>query len=80
VCAFFCVCVVLCLGLRRADHPSKESYRLWMLKKLRNQPYAPKWEQKNKKKIYADPRAECYCCAVAVLSVVGLSQIISFRK
>jgi hypothetical protein len=28
--AFFCVCVVLCLGeaLRRASHSSKESYRL----------------------------------------------------
>jgi hypothetical protein len=52
VCAFFCVCVVLL----RADHPSKESYRLWMIKKLRNQPYAPKveqapkWRAKRKKK------------------------------
>jgi hypothetical protein len=32
-------------ALQRADHPSKESYRLWMIKKLKNQPYAPKWEQ-----------------------------------
>jgi hypothetical protein len=36
-------------ALRRADHPSKESYRLQMNKKLRNQPYAPKWEQEGKK-------------------------------
>jgi hypothetical protein len=30
VCAFFRVCVVLCIAeaLRRADHQSKESYRL----------------------------------------------------
>jgi hypothetical protein len=28
----FCVCAVLCLeeALRRADHSSKESYRLWI--------------------------------------------------
>jgi hypothetical protein len=54
VCAFFCVCVVLCLGieaLRRADHPSKESYRLWIINKLRYQRYAPKWEQDEEKKI-----------------------------
>jgi hypothetical protein len=34
VCAFFCVCV-RADALRRADHPSKESYRLYLIKKLR---------------------------------------------
>jgi hypothetical protein len=34
VCAFFCVCVQV-EALRRADHPSKESYRLSLNKKLR---------------------------------------------
>jgi hypothetical protein len=34
--------------LRRADHPSKESYRLQMIKKLRIQPCAQKWEQEKK--------------------------------
>jgi hypothetical protein len=33
VCAFFCVCVQV-EALRRADHPSKESYRLSLIKKL----------------------------------------------
>jgi hypothetical protein len=47
MCTFFCVYVVLCLGRGLATSwlPSNESYRLWMIKKLRNQPYAPKWEQ-----------------------------------
>jgi hypothetical protein len=34
VCAFFCVCVQV-EALRRADHPSKESYLLFLIKKLR---------------------------------------------
>jgi hypothetical protein len=34
VCAFFCVCVQA-QALRRADHPSKEYYRLFLIKKLR---------------------------------------------
>jgi hypothetical protein len=44
VCAFsvFVLSCVQVEALRRADHPSKESYRLWIIKKLRNQPYAPK--------------------------------------
>jgi hypothetical protein len=60
VCVRFSVFVLSCVeedALRRADHPSKESYRLWMMKKLRNQPHAPKveqapkWEQRGRKKI-----------------------------
>jgi hypothetical protein len=35
VCAFFCVCVQV-EALRQADHPSKESYQLSLIKKLRN--------------------------------------------
>jgi hypothetical protein len=34
VCVFFCVCVEV-EALRRADHPSKESYRLSLIIKLR---------------------------------------------
>jgi hypothetical protein len=34
VCVFFCVCVQV-EALRRGDHPSKESYRLSLSKKLR---------------------------------------------
>jgi hypothetical protein len=34
VCAFFCVCVQV-EALQRADHPSKESYWLSLIKKLR---------------------------------------------
>jgi hypothetical protein len=37
VCAFFCVCVRV-EALRRADHPSKESYRLSKIEKKK-----PKW-------------------------------------
>jgi hypothetical protein len=46
VCVRFSVFVLSCVlvdALRRADHQSKESYRLWkMFKTLRNQPYALK--------------------------------------
>jgi hypothetical protein len=45
VCAFFCVCVQV-EALRRADHPSKESYRLSLVKKLRKlSPVLQKREQ-----------------------------------
>jgi hypothetical protein len=36
VCAFFCVCEQV-EALRRADHPTKESYRLCMIKKKTNE-------------------------------------------
>jgi hypothetical protein len=48
VCAFFCVCVVLCIGKRPCDElitRPRSSTVCKMIKKLRNQPYAPKWEQ-----------------------------------
>jgi hypothetical protein len=41
VCAFFCVCVQV-EALRRADHPSKESYRLSDQEIEETQPYATK--------------------------------------
>jgi hypothetical protein len=45
VCAFFCVYVQV-EALRRADHPSKESYRLSLIKKLRKlSPMLQKREQ-----------------------------------
>jgi hypothetical protein len=45
VCAFFCVCVQV-EALRWADHPSKESYRLSLIKKLRKlSPMLQKREQ-----------------------------------
>jgi hypothetical protein len=45
VCAFFCVCVQV-EALQRADHPSKESYRLSPIKKLRKlSPMLQKREQ-----------------------------------
>jgi hypothetical protein len=45
VCAFFCICVQV-EALRRADHPSKESYRLSLVKKLRKlSPMLQKREQ-----------------------------------
>jgi hypothetical protein len=45
VCAFFCVCVQV-ETLRRADYPSKESYRLSLTKKLRKlSPVLQKREQ-----------------------------------
>jgi hypothetical protein len=42
-----CVRVFLCLccPVFRSDHPSKESYRLWIIKKLSNEPCAPTWER-----------------------------------
>jgi hypothetical protein len=45
VCGFFCVCVQV-EALRRADHPSKESYLLSLIKKLRKlSPILQKREQ-----------------------------------
>jgi hypothetical protein len=45
VCAFFCVCIQV-EALRRADQPSKESYRLSLIKKLRKlSPMLQKREQ-----------------------------------
>jgi hypothetical protein len=45
VCAFLCLCVQT-EALRRADHPSKESYRLSLIKKLRKlSPMLQKREQ-----------------------------------
>jgi hypothetical protein len=45
VCAFFCVCVQV-EALRRADRPSKESYRLSLIKKRRKlSPMLQKREQ-----------------------------------
>jgi hypothetical protein len=45
VCAFFCVCVQI-ETLQRADHPSKESHRLSLIKKLRKlSPMLQKREQ-----------------------------------
>jgi hypothetical protein len=45
VCGLFCVCVQVD-ALRRANHPSKESYRLSLIKKLRKlSPMLQKWEQ-----------------------------------
>jgi hypothetical protein len=45
VCAFFYVCVEV-EALRRADHPSKESYQLFLIKKLRKlSPMLQKREQ-----------------------------------
>jgi hypothetical protein len=48
VCAFFCVCVQV-EALRQADQPSKESYRLSLIKKLRKlSPMLQKPEQASK--------------------------------
>jgi hypothetical protein len=85
VCAFFCVCVVLCLcreALRRADHPFKESYRLWMIKKLINQPYAPKWEQRGRKKIFiaASTKVRYGSLLRARLMHIASTHIISLRS
>jgi hypothetical protein len=45
VCAFFCIYVQV-EALRRADHPSKESYRLSLIKKLKKlSPMLQKREQ-----------------------------------
>jgi hypothetical protein len=50
VCAFFCVCVQV-EALRRADHPSKESYRLFLIKKLRKlSPMLQKREQRGRRR------------------------------
>jgi hypothetical protein len=57
VCAFFCVYVQV-EALQRADHPSEESYRLSLIKKLRKlSPVLQKRERApkcgiNEKKIY----------------------------
>jgi hypothetical protein len=52
VCVFLCVCVCVCVhaeALLRADHPSKESYRLSLIKKLRKlSPMLEKREQAHK--------------------------------
>jgi hypothetical protein len=57
VCAFFCACVQV-EALRRADHPSRESCRLSLIKKLRKlSPLLQKagassqvWQQRGRKK------------------------------
>jgi hypothetical protein len=62
VCAFFCVCVQV-EALRRADHPSKESYRLSLIKKLRKlSPMLQRagvssqvWELRGRKKKFFEP-------------------------
>jgi hypothetical protein len=57
VCAFFCVCVQV-EALRRADHPSKESYRMSLINKprklspmLQKREQAPKCGSNEKKKL-----------------------------
>jgi hypothetical protein len=56
VCAFFYVCVQV-EALRRGDHPSKESYRLSLIKKLRKlNPMLQKREQRGGKKVIACPQ------------------------
>jgi hypothetical protein len=50
VCTFICVCVQV-EALRRADDPSKESYRLSLIKKLRKlSPMLQKREQRGRRK------------------------------
>jgi hypothetical protein len=55
VCAFFCVCVQV-EALRRADHRSKKSYRLSLIKKLsrmlQKREQAPKCGSNEEEKIY----------------------------
>jgi hypothetical protein len=66
-----CVCVFLCFctgreALRRADHPSKESYRLSLIKKLRElSPILQKREQAHK--CGSNEEEKIYCTVMAVL-------------
>jgi hypothetical protein len=56
--AFFCVCVQV-EALRRADHPSKECYRLSLIKTLRNlSPMLQTREQRARKKNSAAPNTD----------------------
>jgi hypothetical protein len=59
VCVFFCVCVQVG-ALRRADHPSKESYRLSLIKKLRKlSPMLQKREKRGRKKTLNPIHSTC---------------------
>jgi hypothetical protein len=67
VCVRFSVFVLSCVqveALRRADHRPTSPTVCKMIKKLRNQPYAPKWEEYEKKR---RPYTEKYCTVMAVL-------------
>jgi hypothetical protein len=71
--------ILLCLcypvwveSLRRAEHLSKESYRLWKIKKPSNQPYAPMWERVHK---YGDKTIKKWNVSHTVNKEVKLSNI-----